>query len=161
MYINIIYYSEPLKLIGEALQWTLGTYLCYVGFNITLVKTISRNVPNNFSYPKDSSSHHISNINYPSIAISDLQGKRVVKVTRIVTNVGEEDETLYSPLVDAPNGVNVKLIPNKLQSSRISKKLSYQLVFSLTLITLKEDLFGSITWSNGKYVIRSPFVLTK
>ena len=84
-----------------------------------------------------------------------------MKVTRIVTNVGEEDETLYSPLVDAPNGVNVKLIPNKLQSSRISKKLSYQLVFSLTLITLKEDLFGSITWSNGKYVIRSPFVLTK
>ncbi|KAG5147266.1 hypothetical protein JHK82_014147 [Glycine max] len=68
------------------------------------IYTISRNVPNNFSYPKDSSSHHISNINYPSIAISDLQGKRVVKVTRIVTNVGEEDETLYSPLVDAPNG---------------------------------------------------------
>ncbi|KAL3022593.1 hypothetical protein AAZX31_04G021300 [Glycine max] len=79
-------------------------YLCYVGFNITLVKTISRNAPNNLSCPKHSSSHHISNINYPSIAISDLKGKELVDVNITVTNVGEEDETLYSPVVDAPIG---------------------------------------------------------
>lgn len=79
-------------------------YLCYVGFNITLVKTISRNAPNNLSCPKHSSSHHISNINYPSIAISDLKGKELVNVNITVTNVGEEDETLYSPVVDAPIG---------------------------------------------------------
>ncbi|CAJ1973193.1 unnamed protein product [Sphenostylis stenocarpa] len=135
-------------------------YLCYVGLNITMVKIISRSVPNNFNCPKDLSSHHISNINYPSIAISDLEGKKVVQVTRIVTNIGE-DETIYSPLIDAPNGIKVNLIPNKLHFTKNNKKLSYQVIFSITSTVLTEDLFGSITWSNGKYIVRSPFVIAK
>nr|KYP46309.1 Subtilisin-like protease [Cajanus cajan] len=125
-------------------------YICYSGYNITMVKIISRTVPDNFSCPEDSSSRQISNINYPSIAISDLNGKGVVNVTRTVTNVGEDDETIYSPVVDAPSGVNVKLIPNKLQFTKQNKKLSYQVIFSFTSTKLKKDLFGSITWSNGK-----------
>ncbi|RDX76569.1 Subtilisin-like protease SBT5.1, partial [Mucuna pruriens] len=131
-------------------------YLRYVGFNITMVKTISRTLPQGFEF-----SSYISNINYPSIAISELNGKGFVNVTRTVTNVGEEDETVYSPVVDAPSGVNVKLIPNKLQFTKTSKKLSYQVIFPFTSTTLKDDIFGSITWSNGKYTVRSPFVLAK
>lgn len=135
-------------------------YLCYIGLNITTVKVISRTVPKSFSCPKDSSPDQISNINYPSIAISSIKGKGAVNVSRTVTNVGEEDETAYSPIVDAPSGVNVKLIPEKLQFTKSSKTLSYQVIFSLTSTTLKEGLFGSITWSNGKYTVRSHFVLT-
>ncbi|KAL2346225.1 hypothetical protein Fmac_000225 [Flemingia macrophylla] len=48
----------------------------------------------------------------------------------------------------APSEVNVKLIPDKLQFTKSSKKLSYQVIFSSTLTSLKEDLFGSITWCN-------------
>ncbi|QCE16708.1 Peptidase S8 [Vigna unguiculata] len=136
-------------------------YLCYIGYNTTVVKIISRFVPNNFSCPKDSSSYHISNINYPSIAISDLQGKKVVEVTRTVTNIGEENETIYSPVIDAPSGIKVNLIPNKLQFTKNSRKLSYRVIFSFTSTMSMDQLFGSITWSNGKYAVRSPFVLTK
>ncbi|XP_047170777.1 CO(2)-response secreted protease-like [Vigna umbellata] len=136
-------------------------YLCYIGYNVTVVKIISRSVPNNFSCPKDSSSHHISNINYPSIAISDLEGKNVVEVTRTVTNVGEENETIYSPVIDAPRGIKVNLIPNKLQFTKNSRKLSYRVIFSFTSTMSMDHLFGSITWSNGKYDVRSPFVLIK
>ncbi|KAK7351765.1 hypothetical protein VNO77_11449 [Canavalia gladiata] len=135
-------------------------YLCYIGLDLTTVKIISRTVPRNFSCPKDSSSDHISNINYPSIAISNFNGTKVVNVSRTVTNVGEEKETIYSSVVDAPSGVNVTLTPDKLHFTNGSKTLSYQVIFSSTLTSLKEDLFGSITWSNGKSIVRSPFVLT-
>ncbi|WJX36064.1 hypothetical protein P8452_23981 [Trifolium repens] len=135
-------------------------YLCYIGLNTPTIKIISQTVPKNFSCPKDSTPDHISNINYPSIAISEFTGKETVKVSRTVTNIGEEDETVYSAIVDAPNGVKVQLIPEKLEFTKSSKTISYQVVFSSTLTSLKKDLFGSITWSNGKHSVRSPFVLT-
>ncbi|XP_020236037.1 CO(2)-response secreted protease [Cajanus cajan] len=154
--------SEPLQpgLVYETNTIDYLNFLCYVGLNITNVKVISRTVPDNFSCPKDLSSDLISNINYPSIAVN-FTGKGVVNVSRTVTNVGEEDETIYSSIVNAPSGVKVTLTPNKLQFTKSSKKLSYQVTFSSTLTSLKEDLFGSITWSNDKYMVRSPFVLTK
>ncbi|TKY75266.1 CO(2)-response secreted protease [Spatholobus suberectus] len=154
--------SEPLQpgLVYETSTIDYLNFLCYIGLDITSVKVISRTVPNNFSCPKDSSSDLIPNINYPSIAMN-FTGKGTVKVSRTVTNVGEEDETVYSPVVDAPSGVNVTLNPEKLQFTKSSKILSYQVIFSSTLTSLKEDLFGSITWSNGKHMVRSPFVLTK
>ncbi|ESW08103.1 hypothetical protein PHAVU_009G018600 [Phaseolus vulgaris] len=154
--------SESLQpgLVYETNTIDYLNFLCYIGLDITKVKVISRTVPDNFSCPKDSSSDLISNINYPSIAVN-FTGKATVNVSRTVTNVGEEDETVYSPVVEAPSGVKVTLTPNKLQFTKSSKKLSYQVIFSPTLTSLKEDLFGSITWSNGKYMVRSPFVLTK
>ncbi|KHN09070.1 CO(2)-response secreted protease-like [Glycine soja] len=154
--------SEPLQpgLVYETSSVDYLNFLCYIGFNVTTVKVISKTVPRNFNCPKDLSSDHISNINYPSIAIN-FSGKRAVNLSRTVTNVGEDDETVYSPIVDAPSGVHVTLTPNKLRFTKSSKKLSYRVIFSSTLTSLKEDLFGSITWSNGKYMVRSPFVLTK
>jgi hypothetical protein len=134
--------------------------LCYIGLNTTTIKIISKTVPKNFSCPKDSTPDHISNINYPSIAISKFTGKEIVNVSRTVTNIGEEDETVYSAIVDAPNGVKVQLIPEKLQFTKSSKTVTYQVIFSSTLTSLKENLFGSITWSNGEHRVRSPFVLT-
>ncbi|CAJ1973194.1 unnamed protein product [Sphenostylis stenocarpa] len=154
--------SESLQpgLVYETNTIDYLNFLCYIGLDITTIKVISRTVPDNFSCPKDSSSDLISNINYPSIAVN-FTGKSVVNVSRTVTNVGEEDETAYSPVVEAPSGVKITLTPNKLQFTKSSKRLSYQVIFSSTLTSLKEDLFGSITWSNGKYMVRSPFVLTK
>jgi hypothetical protein len=134
-------------------------FLCYIGYNTTTIKVISKTVPDNFNCPKDSTRDHISNINYPSIAISNFTGRGSVNVSRTVTNVGEEDETVYSAIVDAPSGVKVQLIPEKLQFTKSSKKISYQVIFS-NLTSLKEDLFGSITWRNDKYSVRSPFVLS-
>ncbi|XP_020229137.1 CO(2)-response secreted protease [Cajanus cajan] len=154
--------SEALQpgLVYETNTIDYLNFLCYIGLNITNIRTISKSVPKNFSCPKDSSSNLISNVNYPSIAVN-FTGKGVVNVSRTVTNVGEKDETVYSSVVNAPSGVKVTLTPNKLQFTKSSKKLSYQVIFSSTLTSLKEDLFGSITWSNGKYTVRSPFVLTK
>ncbi|XP_058780809.1 CO(2)-response secreted protease-like [Vicia villosa] len=134
-------------------------YLCHMGYNTTTIKVIARTIPDSFSCPKDSNPDHISNINYPSIAISNFIGKESVNVSRTVTNVGEKYETVYSAIIDAPSEVKVQLIPEKLNFTKNSKKLSYQVIFSSTLTSLKGDLFGSITWDDGNYKVRSPFVL--
>ena len=153
--------SKPLQpgLVYETNTVDYLNYLCYTGHNLTTVKVISGTVPDNFNCPKDSTSDLISNINYPSIAVN-FTGKANVVVSRTVTNVAEEDETVYSAVVEAPKGVFVKVTPNKLQFTKSSKKLSYQVIFA-PKASLRKDLFGSITWSNGKYIVRSPFVLTK
>ncbi|XP_020236057.1 CO(2)-response secreted protease [Cajanus cajan] len=153
--------SAPLQpgLVYETDTMDYLNYLCYIGINTTTIKIISRTVPSNFNCPKDSSSNLVSNINYPSIAIN-FTSEGVVTVSRTVTNVGEEDETVYFSTVKAPNEVNVTLIPDKLQFTKSIKKLSYQVIFSSNLTSLEEHLFGSITWSNGNYIVRSPFVLT-
>lgn len=96
-------------------------------------------------------------MNYPSIAISNLKENESKKVIRTVTIV-DQDESVYTALVDAPSGLDVEVEPNKLQITKNSKKVTYQVTFRLTSST-KEDMFGSITWTNGKYKVRSPFVV--
>lgn len=103
-------------------------------------------------------------INYPSISISNFNGKESRRVSRTVTNVasrliGDED-TVYTVSIDAPEGLLVRVIPRRLHFRKIGDKLSYQVIFSSTTTILKDDAFGSITWSNGMYNVRSPFVVT-
>ncbi|KAI9201270.1 hypothetical protein LWI28_020990 [Acer negundo] len=133
-------------------------FLCYSGYNISKIKVIATTIPNNFTCPKESSIDLISNINYPSISISGFKESRTV--TRTATNVAGDGESSYVVSIDAPKGINAKVIPDKLQFSKNGEKLSYQVTLSSTVSSLKEDLFGSITWSNGKYKVRIPFAVS-
>ncbi|XP_050941995.1 CO(2)-response secreted protease-like [Cucumis melo] len=135
-------------------------YLCGRGYNLTTIKSITTTVPDGFDCPKNSTTDYISNMNYPTIAVSELKGKESKKVIRTVTNVGGNGETVYTVSVDAPEEVEVKVIPEKLKFAKNNEKQSYQVVFTPTASTLKERVFGSITWTNGKHRVRSLFVVT-
>ncbi|PRQ27262.1 putative tripeptidyl-peptidase II [Rosa chinensis] len=135
-------------------------YLCYYGFDTSKLKTIARTAPIGFACSKDSKADYISNINYPSIAISKFNGKESRNISRKVTNVAGDGEVVFTAIVDTPSGLSVKVIPDKLHFSKNNQKLSYQMVFSSTTSVPKEDMFGSLTWSNGKYKVRSPFVVS-
>lgn len=145
---GLVYETE----INDYLQ-----YLCYTGYSLTKINKIASSLPANFSCPTKSDSDAVSNMNYPSIAISNLKENESKKVIRTVTIV-DQDESVYTALVDAPSGLDVEVEPNKLQITKNSKKVTYQVTFRLTSST-KEDMFGSITWTNGKYKVRSPFVV--
>lgn len=155
--------SGPLRpgLVFETTTIDYLNYLCYSGLDISAIKIIAQTIPDSFACPKDSSADYISNINYPSIAVSKFNGKESKNVSRTMTNVAGDGETVYTASVDAPSGVNVKVVPDKLQFSKNELKLSYQVIFSSGGTPLKEDLvFGSITWTNGKYKVRSTFVIS-
>lgn len=150
--------SSPLQpgLIYETETVDYLHFLCNIGYKVDTIKQISSTVPSDFTCPSNASHHLISNMNYPSIAISKFKGKEI-KVTRTVTNV-EDDETSYIVSVEAPNGLDVKVTPEKLEFSKDNKKLSYEVVFRSDG-GLETDSFGAITWSNDKYRVRSPFVV--
>ncbi|GFP97704.1 co(2)-response secreted protease [Phtheirospermum japonicum] len=133
-------------------------FLCNRGYNASVIKTIASTVPNNFSCPSNSSPDLISDMNYPSIAVSGLKANGKRTVIRTVTNVGEEYST-YTATVEAPASMQVQVVPNKLQFTKNVKILSFQVIFKLTK-AYEEPLFGSVTLSNGKYKVRSPFVVS-
>ncbi|XP_041019682.1 CO(2)-response secreted protease [Juglans microcarpa x Juglans regia] len=155
--------SGPLRpgLVYETTTIDYLNYLCYSGLDISAIRTIAQTIPDGFACPKDSRADYISNINYPSIAVSNFNGKESKNVSRTVTNVAGDGETVYTVSVDAPSGVNVSVVPEKLQFTKNELKLSYQVIFSSSGTPLKEDhVFGSITWTNGNYKVRSPFVIS-
>ncbi|KAM7521243.1 hypothetical protein LguiB_020205 [Lonicera macranthoides] len=154
--VNTVGSSQP-GLVFETETIDYLQFLCNNGYDITKIKLLSSTIPSGFSCPSNSSADLISNMNYPSIAISNFKAKVSRTVIRTVTNVGE-DETNYSATVDAPSGLDVKVIPDKLIFTKDGKKLSYQVIF--TSGAPKDEMFGSITWTNGKYKVRSPFVVT-
>ncbi|GFP88844.1 co(2)-response secreted protease [Phtheirospermum japonicum] len=132
-------------------------FLCNMGYDASMIKLISSTVSNNFSCPTNSSSHSISDMNYPSVAVSGLKSNETRTVKRTVTNVGEVYST-YTATVEAPAGLQVQVVPNKLQFTKKVKTRTFQVTFKFTTANSSGDLFGSFTWCNGKYKVRSPFV---
>ncbi|KAK6130908.1 hypothetical protein DH2020_035344 [Rehmannia glutinosa] len=135
----------------EILDYIL--FLCNIGYDPSKIKLIAPNVPTNFSCPPNKSFDSISNMNYPSIAISNLTINEVKTVTRIVTNV-EDDDSTYDVIIEAPTGVDVQVIPEKLYFTKDVNKLQFQVAFKVSA-KFREDLFGSIAWSNEKHNVRA------
>ncbi|XP_006358145.2 subtilisin-like protease SBT1.7 [Solanum tuberosum] len=90
-------------------------------------------------------------LNYPSFSISSKSGAQTY--TRTVTNVGEANST-YTVEVCGLNGVKVAVNPITLKFSALNQKASY----NVTVKHLKHRSHsqGYITWSSGRYSVRSP-----
>ncbi|XP_059290674.1 CO(2)-response secreted protease-like [Lycium ferocissimum] len=151
--------SGPLKpgLVYETEITDYLQFLCSTGYNTSTIKLISNTLPNNFSCPDNSTDDSASNMNYPSIAISMSKERDTKEVTRTLTRIGDE-ELEYTAIITAPDNLRVRVSPKKLKFMSKTKKLSYQVSFKAT--TRDREFFGSIIWTNGKYKVRSPFVVS-
>ncbi|KAH0466020.1 hypothetical protein IEQ34_006123 [Dendrobium chrysotoxum] len=154
---------NPTRVLQPGLVYEIETndylqFLCNYGYKADIIKNMTV-VPNGFKCSKKSSKDLISNLNYPSIAISDFKGKERRIVNRVVKNVGGAEATTYAVSVESPLGLNVEVLPDKLQFSKSVTKLSYRVSFSASSSQLIGDFFGSITWSDGTHKVRSPFVV--
>lgn len=56
-----------------------------------------------------------------------------------------------------PPGFTIQVTPETLQFIKDGEKLTYQVILS-SAASLK--LFGALTWSNAKYKVRSPIVIS-
>jgi Fibronectin type-III domain len=130
-------------------------FLCYYGYKEQIIHKISGT---NFSCPSvNPSPDLISTINYPSIAIPRLSGKKPATVTRTLTNVGPHNST-YGVTIDAPKGVSVNVSPEKLVFGKRWLKASYQISFSDSGAP-KGYSYGSVTWSDGAHLVRTGFAV--
>lgn len=128
--VNIGQVTNP-GLIYETPTIDYYIFLCNLGYNPSKIMLIAKTVPDGFSCPKDANADLISNMNYPSIAVANFKQNVYRKVTRTVTNVGDEDETVYTVTVDPPEHLNVQVIPDKLQFTKEKKKLSFEVIFNI------------------------------
>ncbi|XP_064962759.1 CO(2)-response secreted protease-like [Musa acuminata AAA Group] len=145
-------------LVYEAGPEDYFRFLCNYGYPPSKLRLIA-DTPEGYKCPENSSKQLISDLNYPSIAISNFTGKESKIVNRIATNVGAEEDATYAVSVKSPPELDVQVVPNKLHFSKNTTKLSYQVIFSATKASVKGDLFGSITWSDGLHRVRSPFAV--
>ncbi|KAI3896296.1 hypothetical protein MKX03_009660 [Papaver bracteatum] len=95
-------------------------------------------------------------LNYPSIGVSDLN--RSVSVLRTVTYYGH-GPTVFKPFVESPSGVKVRVTPHKLKFKEVGEKMSFRVRFMPSKKSNGSFVFGSITWSDGIYNVRSPIGL--
>ncbi|OVA20908.1 Peptidase S8/S53 domain [Macleaya cordata] len=134
----------------------------YTDYLLFLCSSGVKNVDPNFNCPKISPSP--SNLNYPSLAISKLNGTMTVK--RTVTNVGGS-RSVYFSTVKPPVGFSVKIFPRILVFSRVGEKKS----FTITVTDVRkgdtsknnmkgEYSFGWYNWGDGVHVVRSPLVVS-
>lgn len=97
-----------------------------------------------------------SNLNVPSIAVNNLAGKETVR--RSVTNVDDRTST-YTASVQRLKGVDVVVKPASLTIAPGETK-SFKVTFSRTTAAFDAYRSGTLTWSDGQHIARSPIVVS-
>ncbi|KAK2354260.1 CO(2)-response secreted protease [Trifolium repens] len=150
---------NPLKALNPGLVFETDIedhirFLCYYGYSNKTIRSVSKT---NVTCPR--TSHDlISNINYPSISIQTLKRNQKVRIiTRTVTNVGTLNAT-YVAKVHAPEGLLVKVIPNKLVFSESVQRITYKVSFYAKEAHGGYN-FGSLTWLDGRHYVHTVYAV--
>ena len=96
-----------------------------------------------------------TNLNYPSIAVSEVPGTKTV--TRTVTNVSDETGS-YRARVDEPSGYDVTVAPSQITLAP-QESATFEVVFVNEDAPIGEWRFGSLTWQDGRNRVRSPIAV--
>ena len=96
-----------------------------------------------------------TNLNYPSIAVSELPGAKTV--IRTVTNVSNETNT-YRARVDEPRGYEVTVTPNRITLAP-GESATFEVTFVNEDAPVGEWRFGSLSWVDGRNRVRSPIAV--
>lgn len=152
---------HPSKAMDPGLVYDMKTrdyiiFLCNIGYNKNQINMLV--LPSPGTDTSCSRAHQTdSNINYPSITVSNLQSTMTIK--RTVRNVGTKTSAIYFVSIVKPHGVEVLIWPRILIFSCFKEELSY----FVTLEPLKKSKgrydFGEIVWSDGFHYVRSPLVV--
>ena len=98
-----------------------------------------------------------SNLNYPTIAVSDLAGSQTV--TRTVTNTSVDQAAQYTPTVVVPSGFTAKVNVTKLTVPPLQSR-SFSVTFTRTTAPPAQWAFGSLTWTDNRgHSVRSAIAL--
>ena len=149
---------NPIKALNPGLvfETTVENYLqflCYYGYAEKNIRSMSNT---KFNCPKLSIEELISNINYPSISISQLNRHQAAKIIkRTVTNVGPSNST-YIAKVHSPQGLVVKVTPDKIAFTKGLKRVPFQVSFYGKEAPSGYN-FGSVTWFDGRRSVRVVF----
>ncbi|XP_002526537.2 subtilisin-like protease SBT1.2 [Ricinus communis] len=138
------------------------THLCTLGYTRSEIFMITHR---NVSCDELLQMNKGFSLNYPSISVMFKHGTTSKTIKRRLTNVGSPN-SIYSVEVRAPEGVQVRVKPQRLVFKHINQTLSYRVWF-ITRKTMRKDKVcfaqGHLTWGhshNHLYRVRSPISVT-
>ncbi|KAL5551489.1 hypothetical protein UlMin_001665 [Ulmus minor] len=146
---------NPNKAVDPGLIFNVTTvdyihYICSLGYSTT---SITRLTKTKINCTQKSSPG--MNLNLPSISIPNLKIASTVTVKRTVTNVGHFSSE-YKAIVEAPPGIQMTVEPQILSFNSTNQNLSFKVSFYSTHNVQGSYKFGSLTWTDGKHLVRSP-----
>ncbi|KAK2353303.1 subtilisin protease SBT1.7 [Trifolium repens] len=154
---------DPNKALNPGLVYDINTndylsFLCSIGYDAKKIQVFTREPTSynvcenegNFASPGD--------LNYPSFSVVFDAYNGLVKYKRVVTNVGGSDDAVYNVKVNAPFGVDVSVSPSKLVFSSENKTQAFEVTFTRIGYGGSQS-FGSIEWSDGSHIVRSPIAV--
>ncbi|GAV61438.1 Peptidase_S8 domain-containing protein/PA domain-containing protein/Inhibitor_I9 domain-containing protein [Cephalotus follicularis] len=100
------------------------------------------------------------NLNYPSFSVAFETNEGVVRYKRVVKNVGGSVDAVYEVKVNAPPNVEISVSPSKLVFSAENQSLPYEITFSSSIVDVSSAKFGSVEWTDGVHLVRSPIAVT-
>lgn len=153
---------NPVRAMDPGLVYDLKTtdyvlFLCNIGYTISQIKLIVEISPGTIICCPKSFPLTNSNLNYPSITVSNLQSTMTLK--RTVRNVGRKKTAIYFASIVEPNGVEVKVWPRVLIFSCFWEEMSYYVTLKPKKHSQGRYDFGEIIWSDGFHSVRSPLVV--
>lgn len=147
---------QPNRATDPGLVYDLTTtdyldLMCALGYTKSQIARFSET-----PYTCPSEKISLTNFNYPSITVPNLNGS--ITVTRTVKNVGSP--ATYSAQIFKPAGISVVVKPKSLKF----KKIGEEKTFKVTLKSkkgrgVKDYVFGQLKWSDGKHYVRSPITI--
>ncbi|KAF8033168.1 hypothetical protein BT93_D1926 [Corymbia citriodora subsp. variegata] len=139
------------------------SFLCGIGYSNKIIQVITRlpaNCPAKKPLPE--------NLNYPSMSalfLTSSTGVQRKTFVRTATNVGQPNAVYQVRVESVPKGVTISVKPAKLVFTEAVKKQSYVVTVAADTRNLKLGdsgaVFGSLAWTDGKHVVRSPIVVTE
>ncbi|XP_073128273.1 subtilisin-like protease SBT5.6 [Henckelia pumila] len=145
---------QPSKAVDPGLVYDAS----YTDYLLFLCNNRSNTFDRDFTCPQDVPSP--SNLNYPSLAISNLINIGSLSVTRSVTNVGTQNSS-YSLILNTPPGYVIEISPQTLNFSSLGEKQSFSI--TVTAGTNASEFayaYGSYSWSDGIHLVTSPIMLS-
>ncbi|KAL9665760.1 hypothetical protein QQ045_000081 [Rhodiola kirilowii] len=102
-----------------------------------------------------------NNLNYPSVAIPNLNG--TTTVTRTVTNVGGRGKSVYFVSIKQAKGFQIKISPSFLVFKDMEETKSFTITVKPKHAAApqpsREYAFGWFTWSDKVHDVRSPIAV--
>ncbi|WJZ94256.1 hypothetical protein VitviT2T_013131 [Vitis vinifera] len=105
--------------------------------------------------------HTPGDLNYPAFSVvfnfdhDPVHQGNEIKLKRVVKNVGSSANAVYEVKVNPPEGIEVDVSPKKLVFSKENQTASYEVSFT-SVESYIGSRFGSIEWSDGTHIVRSP-----
>ncbi|KAM7491306.1 hypothetical protein LguiA_034227 [Lonicera macranthoides] len=126
-------------------------YLCGLGYTNQQVSKIIRHAVSCSNVSKIPEAQ----LNYPSFSLKLTSGSQTY--TRTVTNVGPANSS-YTVRVYVASQVNVVVVPNRLEFTKVNQQLKYRVTFSQSV---KKPLIshGYLTWTSARHVVRSQITI--